>query len=188
MLKGRRLSVPNRADLRPTSERVREALFDILGAGIAGAHVLDAYSGSGALGFEALSRGARQVTFIEKDGEACRLLREAARRFGVDDGCRIVRARVLERLSGRGPREPYDLILADPPYGTDETADLLLLAAAPGRLRPAGRLVLERDSRSEPAPGPEPLLLERSAHYGDTRLDFYRKAGTDSPSVAGPVP
>jgi 16S rRNA (guanine966-N2)-methyltransferase len=147
---------------------------------------LDAYSGSGALGFEALSRGARQVTFIEKDGEACRLLRDAARRFGVEDRCRIVHARVLERLSGRGPREPYDLILADPPYATDETAELLRLSSAPGRLGPAGRLVLERESRSEPAPGPGQLPLERSARYGDTRLDFYRKVRTDPPAAAGP--
>jgi len=173
-LKGRRLRVPQRAELRPTPERVREALFDILGSDVSGTELLDAYSGTGALGLEALSRGARHATFIEQDREACRRLCEAARRFGIERSCSVHCARVLTRLVPPGRIGPFDLILADPPYRSREAVGLLEAVGPAGCLRPGGLLVLERDRRSEPAAGPGSLTLERSERYGETRLDFYR--------------
>jgi 16S rRNA (guanine966-N2)-methyltransferase len=117
-LKGRRIRVPA-GDVRPTPDRAREALFAILGDSVHGSRVLDAFSGSGALGFEALSRGARSVLFVESDPHVLATLRENARALAVEGRCSSVRGAALETLDGPGCG-PFDLILADrtwPPGG-----------------------------------------------------------------------
>jgi 16S rRNA (guanine(966)-N(2))-methyltransferase RsmD len=173
-LKGRRLRVPPGGRVRPTAERVREALFSILGGAVSGLEVLDAYAGSGAVGFEALSRGARRVTFLEADARAVEAIREAARRFGVADRVVVLRGDV-ERLLLEGDwGGPFDFVFSDPPYVSGRREAFLRTLSRAGRVRPGGLVVLERDSRAEPTAARGELRLFRTARYGRTCLDFYR--------------
>ena len=173
-LKGRRLSVPEGQRLRPTGERVREALFSILGERVAGARVLDAYAGTGALGFEALSRGAHEVLFLESDEGAVRRLRENVERLGVAGRCAVRRADAAVWLDAPPTGPLFQLILADPPYAAAEEQGRFLRAAA-GRLARGGWLILERDAGRQPAgEGRQGLELFRTARYGRTVLDFHR--------------
>jgi 16S rRNA (guanine966-N2)-methyltransferase len=156
--------------VRPTADRVREALFNILGPGLIGARVLDAYAGSGALGFEALSRGASRATLVEADGRALATMRESAVRLGLEGRVVLCHGRVLELLGRGAIAGPFDLILADPPYDTPERGPFLDLARR--LLAQDGRLVLERDRGQEAAASPA-LERLRTARYGRTCLDFY---------------
>ena len=166
--------------VRPTADRVREALFSILGERVPGADLLDAYSGSGALGFEALSRGAREAVFIEADRAVLRALRETAEALGLAGRCRILGGRVLDLLRRGAAAGPYDLILADPPYLGDEAAPFLDSAA--GLLAAEGLLVLERPAGAHrlapPAARLEPV---RRARYGSSCLEFFARADPASP-------
>lgn len=173
--KGRRLAVPAGRRLRPTAERVREALFSILGERVVGARVLDAYAGTGALGFEALSRGAGEVVFVEADRAAARQLRENVGALGAAARCSVHEAEAVGWLGGARADAAFDLILADPPYAAGE-GPRLVGRVAEGGLLPGGWLVLERDAaRPQAAHGGE-LSLFRTARYGGTCLDFYRPA------------
>ena len=174
--RGRRIAVPDGVRVRPTADRVREALFSILGAAVTGARVLDAYAGSGALGFEALSRGARAATFLESDRRAWLALRASAAALGVLERCTLLRGRSVELIARSAVRGPFQLILADPPYAAGEAAAFLPPAAR--LLDPEGLIVLERDARITP-PGPPPagLELDRTARYGRCCLDFFRRSG-----------
>jgi 16S rRNA (guanine(966)-N(2))-methyltransferase RsmD len=173
--KGRRLVVPEGLDVRPTSERVREALFSILGSRVLEARVLDAYAGTGALGIEALSRGAREVVFVESDPAAARRIREHLEALGVVLRAPVHQADALAWLRGPGGGGPFGLILADPPYAAEEGRARFGRASAV-RLARGGWLVLERDAAASPAPlaGSE-LVLFRSARYGRSCLDFYER-------------
>ena len=182
-LKGRRLKPPSWDGLRPTSDRLRETLFNVLAPRIAGARVLDAYAGTGALGIEALSRGARQVTFIEQDRRAEALIVENLARCGVQNGCVIIRspvARALEALRGGRAVElsdPFDIVLLDPPYAPLGGPDLsAILAAAADVVAPAGVLVLEHAKR-RPAPESAGVLMRsRDVVSGDSALTFYERS------------
>src|ERR1700729_643748 len=114
---GRRLKAPSGRRTRPTSERVREALFSMLGE-LSGERVLDLFAGTGALGIEALSRGARSVLFVERDGGAARVLSENLSTLGIDGGvARLLRTDALQLLrTAQQSQETYDLIFIDPPY------------------------------------------------------------------------
>jgi 16S rRNA (guanine966-N2)-methyltransferase len=172
-LKGRKIEVPARASLRPTADRVREALFNILQAHVAGARVLDAYCGTGALGFEALSRGAAQATFIDADREILDSVRSTAQDFGVADRCVFMLGAAGLLLRRRAVCGPFDLIVADPPYASGDGAEFLGLV--PSVLAPGGTVVIERDRREPPPlPGPTVLGHVRTAQYGRTCLDFFR--------------
>jgi 16S rRNA (guanine966-N2)-methyltransferase len=171
-LRGRRLKVPPGRAVRPTADRVREALFNILAPVVHDAGVLDPFAGSGALGLEALSRGARHATFIERDRAVLALLRENVEHVGAGDRAEIFAGAAERVLAGSPPRGPWDLVLADPPYATDIFPWIDVLLDRDG-LAPGGRIVIERESRTA---GPErlgDLSLFRSATYGGTRLDFY---------------
>lgn len=160
--------------VRPTADRVREALFSILGVRVPGADLLDAYSGSGALGFEALSRGARAVVFIESDRAVLRALRETAAALGLEGRCTVLEGPVLDLLGRGAAPGPYDLILADPPYAGDEAGPFLELAAR--LLRPSGLLVLERPTRARPLVPPSGRLERvRQAGYGSSTLQFFSR-------------
>jgi 16S rRNA (guanine966-N2)-methyltransferase len=152
---------------------VREALFSILGSDVDEARVLDAYAGSGALGFEALSRGAAHAAFVEADPRAVRTLRANAAGLGVEDRCTVHAGRATELLRRGAVAGPFDLVFADPPYGAGEAGPFLALASAV--LANAGLIVVERDSREEAPVGPG-LDRSRSARYGRCCLDFYRRA------------
>jgi 16S rRNA (guanine(966)-N(2))-methyltransferase RsmD len=179
--KGRRLKTPTWGGLRPTSDRLRETLFNILAGRLDGAFVLDAYAGTGALGIEALSRGASQVVFVERDRRAVTLIGDNLRHCGIAEGCAIIRADI-GRLSQPGGPRPFDVILLDPPYeGVD-------LEASVGRaahwLSVAGVLVLEHARRRVSPPNAGDLTRTRVVRSGDSALSFYRRDSADA-SAAG---
>ena len=174
-LKGRRLASPSWAGLRPTSDKLRETIFNILAPRIAGARVLDGYAGTGALGIEALSRGARTVTFIERDRRAQTLIEENLARCGIVEGYAIIRAsvvRALEMLRDAPPGDRFDVVLLDPPYdpGGDEIDAVL---AATGDVMAAGGVLVLEHARKRRAPGAAGRLVRtREVIGGDSALAF----------------
>lgn len=178
-LRGRRLKVPAGNDVRPTADRVREALFDILGDTVVGARVLDLFAGSGALGIEALSRGARGASFVERDRRALAALGENLERLGLGARSTVLRGDALARLSGGSQGDGFDLVLADPPY-EDPIGPVLTALGRPGWLRQGARVVFERGAGASPLSRVGRLSLYRSARYGQSRLDFYRRDETDT--------
>jgi 16S rRNA (guanine966-N2)-methyltransferase len=186
-LKGRRLKTPSWDGLRPTSDKLRETLFNILAPRIAGARVLDGYAGTGALGIEALSRGAAWVTLIEDDRRAQILIAENLALCGIENSYAIIRAKVaraLDSLHNQPAFEPFEIVLLDPPYARRTAPgcgvsgvggdDLEAILTAAGRvLAPAGVLVLER-ARRDPAPEAAGRLRHsRTVVSGDSALSFY---------------
>jgi 16S rRNA (guanine(966)-N(2))-methyltransferase RsmD len=172
-LKGRRLKTPTWPGLRPTSDKLRETLFNVLGPRVRGARVLDGYAGTGAVGIEALSRGAAAVTFVEEDRRAAALIAGNLAHCGVSEGYAIIRAsiaRAVESLRADPAFVPFDLILLDPPY--EEPPDDLL-ARVGGLVSADGNVVLEHPRRR---PGPAlagPLARRREIVSGDSALTFY---------------
>lgn len=166
---GRRLVVPPKGT-RPTSERVREAMFSALEAAVDldGAHVLDLYAGSGALGLEALSRGAETATFVESDRKALDVLRRNADTVGLPGT--VVLAGTVESVLAERADQPFDVVLADPPYATTEQQVAVLLdrLGHNGWLAGHGVLVLERAARDGEPPLPDGMTMIRSRRYGDT--------------------
>jgi 16S rRNA (guanine966-N2)-methyltransferase len=171
-LGGRRLKAPAGRLTRPTSDRVREALFAMLGE-VAGARVLDLFAGSGALGIEALSRGAERAVFVERDQAAVRVLRENLHALGLSEPvAHVRRAEALRALrSAREAQETYDLIFIDPPYSQAHEWGPQLSAALPALLAPGARMVVESDRR---APLRLQGALEREKRYGDTSITIHR--------------
>lgn len=177
-LRGRRLrSVPGWTT-RPTTGRARAALFDWIGPDIREARVLDLFAGTGAIGVEALSRGASHVTFVERDRRVRSVLEENLESLGLVPMARVLALdfhRAVRRLVREG--QPYDLLFADPPYGTGWIRRVLHPEALPRLLDSEGALVVERDSR-EPAPATTaPVVLRDSRSYGRTRFDRYELRG-----------
>jgi 16S rRNA (guanine966-N2)-methyltransferase len=168
---GRRLAVPPKGT-RPTSDRVREALFAALDhdPGLGGATVLDLCAGSGALGLEALSRGAAHALFVESDRRAAAVLRRNVADLGLP-GAAVRAAAAGTVLAGPADRA-YDVVLVDPPYDVPdaEVAAWLAAAAAHGWLAADATVVVERGARSGAFPWPEPLRAARERRYGDTVL------------------
>lgn len=178
--RGRRLFAPAGAAVRPTSDRAREALFDILSHGrfaasglpFAGESVLDAFAGTGALGLEALSRGAARAVFMENSTEALAALRRNIAALGESE-----RARILPGDATRPPRaiESCALIFLDPPYRSGLAGPALLALAAAGWLAPEALAIVETAAREKTAPPPGFILLDER-RYGAARLAFLRKA------------
>ena len=173
-LRGRRLSAPRGRALRPTSERVREALFDVLERGLdraapfAGSRVVDVFAGTGMLGFEALSRGATHACFVERDGAALAQLRRTAERLGLGDRVTVVR-RDATRL---GPAAaPCRCAFLDPPYRSGLAASALARLAAGGWLDDGAVAVVEHRTRETLAP-PAGFALLDARRYGATQLVF----------------
>jgi 16S rRNA (guanine966-N2)-methyltransferase len=173
-LKGRTLKSPSWDGLRPTSDRLRETLFNILGPSVQGAHVLDGYAGTGAIGIEALSRGAASVTFVERDPRAVKLIAANldALTGGVGAKPVIIRAGVADvhaRLGG----QVFDLIILDPPYAPDAAAEALDSAAA--LAAPHTRVVVEHAARHVPPDARAGLRRTRTVTAGDSALSFYER-------------
>jgi len=172
-LKGRQLTAPDWPGLRPTSDRLRETLFNVLGGQVDGARVLDAYAGTGALGIGAISRGAREVVFLERDPRACGLVARNLARCGIEGGYAIIRAtaaRGVERLREDPAFAPFDVVLLDPPY--DQLPDEAL-RNMDGLLAPVGVLVFEH-ARRQAAPSDEGRFRRtREVVSGDSVLSFY---------------
>ncbi len=168
-LRGRRLFVPKRG-VRPTADRVRESLFASLGD-VTGASVLDLFAGSGALGIEALSRGAEFVVFVEKSTPSLAVLSRNLEALELQDRSRVLRRDVVQGLR-RLAREglDFDLVLADPPYASGEAERVLREVAGQGLLRPGGTLVIER-GRRHPVRPVAGLALVEQREYGDTVIE-----------------
>jgi 16S rRNA (guanine966-N2)-methyltransferase len=167
--KGRRLHAPSGRDTRPTADRVREALFSILGP-LDGVRVLDLYAGSGALGIEALSRGAEAAVFVDSDPRAVAAIRRNLEAVGVD--APVHRRDALAYLRGAG-EAPFDLVFLDPPYSSASELAVPLSERLPAVLTKDARIVSESDKRNPLELG-LPLLDERV--YGDTRIAIHRAA------------
>jgi 16S rRNA (guanine966-N2)-methyltransferase len=169
-LKGRRLKTPAGDTTRPTSDRVREALFGVLGGRVVGARVADLFAGSGALGLEALSRGAARCLFVERRRNVLRVLRANIAALDMEVSSRVLMADAAAPSDRLLTEAPFDLVLADPPYGRGFVARLTRLGARPGFLAPGGLLVIEH-APAEP-PLPEALHLSDHRRYGQTELSF----------------
>ena len=167
--RGRRLQAPAGAATRPTSDRVREALFSVLGDRVQGARVLDLFAGSGALGIEALSRGAAEVTFVDSAPAALRAVRANLDAFGATAEVRRADAR---RFLGGAPSaaRQYDLVFLDPPYRLAGRLGSELTAALPAVLAPGAAVIAESDRRAPLELG-LPILDER--RYGDTLIRIH---------------
>ncbi|MCV7384053.1 16S rRNA (guanine(966)-N(2))-methyltransferase RsmD [Mycolicibacter longobardus] len=170
---GRRIAVPPRGT-RPTTDRVREALFNVLAARLelAGMTVLDLYAGSGALGLEALSRGAASAVFVESDRRAADVLAANIATLGLA-GATLRRGTVAAVLAG-GTAAPVDLVLADPPYDVapDDIDALTVLLAGGGWAGPGTVVVIERAASSPEVRWPDGWEAWPSRRYGDTRLEL----------------
>ena len=163
--KGRRLVAPRGTRTRPTADRVREALFSMLGD-VSGARVLDLYAGSGALGIEALSRGAESAIFVERDRAALTAL---GRNLEATGARGEVRRQDVARFLAR-PEGTFDLVFCDPPYDEASAIAGALAEALPGMLAEDAHIVTESDKRN-PLLLPLPLAVERT--YGDTRIAIH---------------
>lgn len=171
-LKGRLVKAPPGLATRPTAAKVREALFAILGADVSEARVADLFAGSGALGLEALSRGASWCLFVDSAPAALKLLGGNVAALGLADRARVLGLDLASPAAGRRLAEhgPFGLILADPPYGKGLVEATLALAAG-GLLAPGGWLVVEHSPRERPEAPPGLTLDDRRA-YGQTELSF----------------
>jgi 16S rRNA (guanine966-N2)-methyltransferase len=170
-LRSRRVPTPPGRGTRPTPSRVKEALFSILGARVDGARVLDLFAGSGALGFEALSRGAAQVTFVERHRPTAGALRGAARELGVEAQVEVIAApaeRAVRTVAGR-----YDVVFADPPYAQPYPAGALRALRERNVIDAHTTVVYEHSSREAP-PADALMQAERSERYGEVALTFLR--------------
>jgi 16S rRNA (guanine966-N2)-methyltransferase len=174
---GRRLKAPRGSDTRPTSDRVREALFSMLGS-VQGTRVLDLFAGTGALGIEALSRGAAAVVFVERDAAALGALRANLQALDLrEPEVQVRRGDALAALrTARESHETYDLVFVDPPYGDAHAWESKLSAALPVLLAPAGRVVVESARRMPLAlqVEEEGLGVELERRYGDTAITIHR--------------
>ena len=170
-LRGRRIKTPDWDGLRPTSDRLRETLFNILAPRIEGARVLDGYAGTGAVGIEALSRGASHVTFIEQDRRASALIETNLRALGVKDRYAIIRAGFAG--AARQLSERFQVIFLDPPYGAAELGEAV--AAAAPLVSDDTLLIVEHATR-DAAPDTTSLIKTRELKQGDSALAFYKSS------------
>lgn len=178
-LKGRPLAAV-KGKIRPTSDKVREAVFSILGPAVLEARVLDLFAGTGALGLEALSRGASSAVFVEEHPASLAVLRRNIERLGLGDRTEVLPLPVqagLRKLAARGA--VLDLAFLDPPYGGGLAAAALADLAAARILSPGAWVVVEHSRRETPPEGAGALQAMDLRRYGDTRVAFYQVVSTD---------
>lgn len=177
-LKGRRLLVPRSGKIRPTSDRVREAIFDILGPTWTVRRVLDLFAGTGSLGIEALSRGAQEAVFVEQGKGILTVLRGNLKTLGLKSRAWVLPLAAKKGIAILGEREEvFDLILMDPPYGKALAGKILEEIARRGILSPTGVIVAEHSSREEILP-PLGLTLTQQRKYGDTTVSFFQECSS----------
>jgi 16S rRNA (guanine966-N2)-methyltransferase len=159
--------------LRPTAGRVREAVFDILGDEIRGARCLDLFAGTGAMGIEALSRGAASCVFLEETPSALRAIQKNLEICGFTSRGEVIRGRLPSALSRLPLKSPFEVVFVDPPYGSREAEATMMALGESRNLSPRARVILEHRKSWIPPDGAGRLSLQRSARYGDTTLSFY---------------
>ena len=168
-LRSRRVQTPPGRAVRPTPARVKEALFSILGSRVDDARVLDLFAGTGALGFESLSRGAVHVTFVEKHRPTADALRATARELGVAEHVDVIAApaeRAARAVTGR-----YDVVFADPPYAAPYPAEAFAALRARAAIDPRTTVVYEHSAR-DAAPADPAMAVDRTERYGEVALAF----------------
>jgi 16S rRNA (guanine(966)-N(2))-methyltransferase RsmD len=163
-------------EIRPTQDKVKQAMFEIIKADLVGADVLELFAGSGALGIEALSRGAGSVTFVDRERECIEVVHQNLDSLGIGAGAAVIKAdifRAIRDLSEQGAR--FGIIIADPPYGTDHIRKLLIKLDTYAILKKPFLIVIEH-SRKDSVPQEEgSIILLKQYNYGDTVLSVYRK-------------
>jgi 16S rRNA (guanine966-N2)-methyltransferase len=169
-LKGRRLIGPS-SGVRPTSDRLRETLFNVIRGRVVDARVMDVFAGTGAVGLEAVSRGARQATFVERDPRALDVLRRNVAACGAEKACAIIRGSFSAVFARFAASDRFDVIFLDPPYDADDLDETVASAAA--LLAPGGLLILEHSSRRLAPPAPSGMARRRDLVAGDSALAFY---------------
>ena len=173
LYKGRVLQAPTWDGLRPTSDRLRETLFNVLAPRVRGARVMDVYAGTGAVGIEAMSRGAEHVTFVESDRRAHTLIEVNLARCGIAEGYAIIRApagRAFETIRQTPSFAPFDIVLLDPPY--DHPAEQVLTGVE-SIVAPGAVIVLEHAKRMPVPTETGSLVCTRNLMSGDSALAFY---------------
>ena len=175
--KGRRLLSPTTTGLRPTSGRVKEALFSILGERISGAAMLDLFAGTGAIGSEALSRGAARVMFVESHTASLKLLKTNLQQCGLLGNTEVYpgESRMFFQHAARNSLA-FDIIFADPPYRENSVSTLLPLLGQSGMILPHTAVILEHPTKHQIPPQVGPLNRVRQYRYGDTSLSVFRLA------------
>lgn len=174
--KGRTLKVPKGTEVRPTADRVKETIFNVLGQWCDGETVLDLFAGVGGLGLEALSRGASAATFVERDPACLSTLAENARMLGFGDATTTLLRpvdRALRQLAERGAR--FSLVFADPPYALRAGPSVLEALDAGGLVEPGGRVVFECDRREDLPESVGELHRIDDRQFGDTRVAIYER-------------
>ena len=176
--KGRRLVTPRGPATRPTADQVRIALMDTLMPYLPGARVLDLFAGAGGVGLEALSRGAAQATFVERDAPAVAALEANIRTLGVEAATRVLRldvARALGRLAAEGQR--FEIVFLDPPYDTELAGEALAALGAGAVTAPGALVVAQHLTKRAPAAAYGALSSFRARRFGETTLTFFRAGG-----------
>jgi 16S rRNA (guanine966-N2)-methyltransferase len=169
--KGARIFAPKGLDTRPTADRVREAAFNLLGPGAAEeAKVLDLFAGSGAMGLEALSRGAEHTTFVEGDREACRTINRNLDKLGFDHATVLCQDALTALRTDARQGTRYDLVLLDPPYKHFSSLQKAMIQHLPEILAPGGTLLVETAAEEEPD---LPLAKRTTRRYGSARLTLF---------------
>jgi 16S rRNA (guanine(966)-N(2))-methyltransferase RsmD len=168
--KGRRLKTPKWEGLRPTSDKLRETLFNVLAPRIPGARVLDVFAGTGAVGLESLSRGATRVVFVEHDRRAAGLIAANAGLCGVENRCAIIRARAEQALQHALADDRFDVVVLDPPYDFEPLA--AVLESAMRHVAPGGLMILEHAFRRD-VPAPTGARITRTIRSGDSALTMF---------------
>jgi 16S rRNA (guanine(966)-N(2))-methyltransferase RsmD len=163
--------------LRPTSAKVREALFDILRNSIEGATFVDLYAGTGTVGFESLSRGSAKAVFVEPEPEMTAIMKRNADDFGFSEKVQIIRGRAEEFLArAASAREQYDIYYIDPPYQSDEIEKILPVIGKEDLLKADGIVIVEHFFKKDLPQQIGSLVLHKRYRYGDTMLTLYRRA------------
>lgn len=173
-LRGKTIPLAPSQALRPTADKVRKAVFDTLQDYVEGKRVLDLYSGTGAMGLEALSRGAAFVRFVEHDKAGARRIENLLERWGLASSSRVDAMDVLRALDRMGETSPYDLVLIDPPYTENRGADTLRALADALIVSPGGFVIVECGKREKMPEETGPFKMIRDRRYGQSRLVIYR--------------
>lgn len=173
--KGHPIKAPKGRHTRPTADRIKEAVFSVLAPHIPGSRILDAFAGSGALGLEALSRGASQAVFIEADSSASRILSENLRHLGFQDQGRVLKGdalKIIPRLKQRYQEEGFQLVFLDPPYNKGFLDKALKALVSGAILAPDAILVLETSSKVREPFETEGFAIIKESQYGDTAIIY----------------
>ncbi len=167
---GRKIDAPDRRSTHAMSERGRNALFNSLGSDINSARILDAFAGSGAIGIEALSRGASEAVFVEKDRIACKIIAKNLNMLGLEERAELIRTSVSNWLESADPG-PFDLIFADPPYHDTQFSTVAKLFSL---LKPGALMVLSHPGKGE-VPIQDGIVVVDNRSYGNLYLTYFRR-------------